>query len=169
LQRTAELESMKYDIWIGVDPRYMSSMASTLGGSSNPALGMLANLRGLSLGIYLRDKIRFEVGVEAPSAEMAERMLAAYQQMEARKSRKDPVEGQVWSSVEGAKLQFIAIVEANQLKTGLGLDAADTRMITALTGPLIQSLAGLASAPRQATAGPPAAAAAGTIVIQGLN
>src|SRR5258708_2420333 len=88
LPRWAELESLKYDIWVGVDPRYVSSMASTLGGGSNPALGMLANLLGLSLGIYLRDTIRFEVGVEAPSAEIAERMLVAYQQTEARKSRK---------------------------------------------------------------------------------
>jgi hypothetical protein len=170
LQQTATLEGMKYDIWIGVDPRHLGNLGSALGGSSNQAqaLGMLANLRGLSLGVYLRDKIRLEVGVDAPSPEIVERMLAAYRQMEARRSGKDPIEGQVWASVEGAKLRLIAIMEANQLKSGLGLDAATTQIIASQMGPLIQALAGLASAPRQPSADP-SKAQPGTIVIQGLN
>src|SRR6185503_19056253 len=95
LQQTATLESMKYDVWVGIDPRFLPAVGSMMGIAPNPTMSLLTNLRGVSLGIYLRDQIRVEAEVEAPSAEMAQRMLAAHQQQQ-----KDP-KSQEWVTVEG--------------------------------------------------------------------
>jgi hypothetical protein len=165
LQQTATLESQKYDVWVGVDPRHLASMGSLLGGGSNQATAMLANLRGFSVGIYLRDQIRIEAGLEAPSPDIAQRMLAAYQQMQARQKSGQE---QVWTTVEGAKLQFIAIVDPAQFKGGPGFDSAAAQMMAPQIGPLLHALAGLGSTPRPASAEPPNPSQ-GKIVIQGLE
>jgi hypothetical protein len=91
-------------------------------------------------------------------------MLAAYRQAEAKE--KEPAGTQVWAAVEGAKLKFTAIMAPNQLKLDADFDDA-AKMIGPQLAPLIQALAGLASAPRLAGDGPPKAQQ-GTIVIQGL-
>jgi hypothetical protein len=169
LQKTATREALKYDAWIGFDPSHLASMASAVGGGSRPELAMLANLRGLSVGLYLRDQIRLEAALEAPSPETADRMLAAYQQMEAkRQGARDPMGGQVWATVDGAKLRFILIVEPSRLKDLPILDPATAQMIGPQITPLIQALAGLGSAPRSASATSPKPAQ-GAIVIQGLD
>jgi hypothetical protein len=164
LQQTATLEALKYDAWIGLDPRLLSSLAARLGGGSSQAMAMLTSQRSLSLGLYLRDQIRIEAQLEASSPELAERMLAAYRQAEAKE--KEPAGTQVWAAVEGAKLKFTAIMAPNQLKLDADFDDA-AKMIGPQLAPLIQALAGLASAPRLAGDGPPKAQQ-GTIVIQGL-
>lgn len=169
LQQAATREALKYDAWIGIDPRHLASMASAFGGGSNPAPGMLANLRGFSLGVYLRDQIRAEAALDAPSAEMAERMLAAYQQIQAKQpAGKDPLGGHVWVATEGAKLRFIKIIEASRLNQVPGLDAATAQMIGPHIAPLIQALAGLGSSAQAQTAAPPKPAQR-AIVIQGLE
>ena len=128
LQQTATREALKYDAWIGLDPRQLGAMASGLGGS-NPALAMLANLRGLSVGLYLRDELRLEAVLETPSPDMAARMLASYREMEAKRKVKDPMEGQIWAVAEGANLRFTEIVDASHLKSATAMDPAVTQMI----------------------------------------
>jgi hypothetical protein len=161
LQQLATLESLKYDAWIGIDPRYVAPMASIFGGGSNPALNRLASLRGISAGIYLRDQIRMEAALEAQSPEVAGRMLAAYQ------GGKEPM-GQEWVTVEGSTLRFIEIVDAGRL-TGLpGLDAAAMQKFAPQIATLIQELAALGSAPRSDSTADPKAPQ-GAIVIQGLG
>jgi hypothetical protein len=162
LQQTATLESMKYDVWVGIDPRHLPEIGSMMGVALTPGVSALANLRGLSLGIYLRDQIRVEVELEAPSPEMAQRMLAAYQQQQ--KDAKD----QVWVSAEGAKVRYIAIGDAKELTTGGDLDAATMKAIAPQIGSAIQALAKLGGAPR-ADAPTPRKQPLGAIVIQGLD
>src|SRR5258708_38856039 len=54
LQQAATREALKYDVWIGVDPRHLTSIASSLVGSPIPA-PVLAAIRRLSLRVDLRD------------------------------------------------------------------------------------------------------------------
>jgi len=164
LQQTATLEALKYDAWIGIDPRRLASIASAFGGASNPALGVAANLRGISAGLYLREQIRMEAAVDAPSPDAAERMLAAYQAKQ--QGAREPM-GQEWVTVEGTTLRFIEIVEASRLKGIPGLDAA-TAQIAPQIAPLIKALAGMSSAPRSAEVAAPQSAHGGVITIQGL-
>ena len=126
LQQAATREALKYDVWIGVDPRHLASMASSFGGSPVPA-PVLAAIRGISLGVYLRDQLRMEASLDAPSPDVAERMLAAYQQAEAK--RPAPKGRQVWVTVEGAKLRYVEIVELSRLKDLTVLDASTAQML----------------------------------------
>jgi hypothetical protein len=161
LQQTATLESMKYDVWVGIDPRYLTNVGSMLGVAPSAAMSMLTNLRGLSVGIYLREQIRIEAGIEAPSPEIAQRMLAAYQQ-------KAAANGHVWVNADGAKVQYIAIVDAKELSAGAGLDASTAQMIGPQIGSAIQALAKLGGSPRPDNSATPKQAP-GAIVIQGLK
>jgi hypothetical protein len=163
LQQAATLEALKYDAWIGLDPRRLASIASAFGGGSNPALAMVANLRSLSVGLYLRDQIRMEAVVDTLSPDTAERMLAAYQAKQ--QSVRAPI-GQEWVTAEGSKLRFIEIVEASRLKSLPGFDAATAQMAPQIA-PLIRALAGMGAAPQSdgAAASQPAQ---GAITIQGL-
>ena len=165
LQQAATREALKYDAWIGVDPRHLASITSALGGGSNPGLAALAQMRGVSIGLYLREQIRMEALLDAASPDMAERMLAAYRQAEAKQGGKDPMGGQVWATIEGAKLRFIQIVEASRLRDVPGLDATTAKLIGSQIAPLIQALAGSGSRSASAAAPKPAQ---GAIVIQGL-
>jgi hypothetical protein len=164
LQQAATLEAMKYDAWIGLDPRRLASMASAFGGGSNPALTMAANLRGISVGLYLRDQIRMEAAVDAPSPDAAERMLAAYQ---ARQQSVNAPLGQEWVTTEGSQLRFIEIVVARRLKSLPGFDAATAQMAPQIA-PLIRTLAGMSSAPQSESVAAPQPAQ-GVIMIQGLD
>ena len=161
LQQTATLESMKYDVWLGIDPRYLLTIGSMLDIAPSPAMSMLTNLRGVSLGIYLRDQIRIEGRLEAPSPEIAERMIAAYRQ---RKESND----HVWVAAEGATVRYIAIVEARELTAGAGLDSATAQRIAPHIGSVIQALAKLSGAPRPDSSELPKQPP-GVIVIQGLG
>jgi hypothetical protein len=166
LQQTATREALKYDAWVGVDPRQMGSLASAMGGKSSQALAMLANLRGISVGVYLREQLRMEAVLETPSPDMAARMLAMYQQQ--AKPGKD--EGQIWAVTEGANLRFTEIVDASHLKGATELDPAVAQMIGPQIASLMQSLTG--SKPQSASAAAPAStpkASPGRIVIQGLD
>jgi len=167
LQQAATREALKYDAWIGVDPRQLASMASALGSSSNPALGMTASLRGVSLGLYLRDQIRLEALLETPSSGMAEQLLAAYRQAESRRKQgNDPFDGQMWAAVEGASLRFTAIADLSHLKNAIGIDPAVAQMM----GPQIAALLQVFGGPQpQAASAPPPKATPGKIVIQGLD
>jgi hypothetical protein len=165
LKQTATLEAMKYDAWVGVDPRHLAALAAAFGGGANPSLAMLGNLRGFSMGIYLRDQIRIEAALEAPSADVAARLLAAYQQSAAKQPVKD--KEQVWVTTEGAKLRYIQIVELSQLKSVPGLDGAVSQVLGSQITPVIHALAGMGSR-SSATATAPKAAQGG-IVIQGLD
>jgi len=152
LQQTATREAMKYDAWIGFDP---SSLGS-LGVGSNATFAALANMRGLSVGLYLRDQIRVEALIDAPSVEIANRMVAAYRQ---------PRGGsQTWVTAEGTQVRYIEITEASRLKDTTVFDAATARMIGSKIAPIIQALAATPR-PTEATA---AAKPQGAIVIQGL-
>ena len=167
LQQAATREALKYDVWIGVDPRHLASMASSFGGSPVPA-PVLAVIRGISLGVYLRDQLRMEASLDAPSPDVAERMLAAYQQAEAK--RPAPKGRQVWVTVEGAKLRYVEIVELSRLKDLTVLDASTAQMLGPQIAPLIQALTGLGSAHGSAAApSPKPAQQGGAIVIQGLD
>jgi hypothetical protein len=169
LQQAATLEALKYDLWVGVDPRQLASLAASFGGASNPGLNMLASLRSISVGLYLSDQIRMEAALEAQSPEMAGRMLAAYQEKEAKQqSGKEPM-GQEWITAEGATVRFIEIVEASRLKGLPGFDAATAQKMTTQIAPLIQALAGIGSARQSDSAAAPTPAAQGAIVIQGLD
>jgi len=156
LQQTATREALKYDAWIGIDPRHLASVASVFGAASTPGLSGLGNLLGLSAGLYLRDQIRLEASLDTPSAELAERMLAAFE-----KSRQPD---QVWVSTEGAKVRFIQIVEAKSLKS---LPGFDPQLMGSKIAPLIQSLAASNVGAQSANAGP--SKPTGAIVIQGLS
>lgn len=168
LQQAATQEALKYDAWIGVDPRRLASVASAFGGGQNPTLNQLAVLRGLSVGLYLRDQIRLELELDAPSPDIANRMLAAHSQLEAKQQAgRNMMGGQVWASVEGTKLRFIEVVDARGLKNFSGLDEATAKMIGGQIAPLLQALAHLGPArhPDSDTPKP----AQGAIVIQGLT
>ena len=58
LQQTAVRKAQKYDVWVGVDPRHLASLASALGAPPNQGLAVLSNFRAISVGLYLRDQIR---------------------------------------------------------------------------------------------------------------
>jgi len=168
LQQAATREALKYDVWIGVDPRHLASMASSFGGSSPIPAPLLAVIRGISLGVYLRDQLRMEASLDAPSPDVAERMLAAYQQAEAK--RPAPKGRQVWVTVEGAKLRYVEIVELSRLKDLTVLDASTAQMLGPQIAPLIQALTGLGSVHGSAAApSPKPAQQGGAIVIQGLD
>ncbi len=178
LQQTATREALKYDAWFGLDPRQLVSMASTLGaskmgGDANQALAMLGNLRGLSIGLYVRDQLRMEAVLETASPDMAARMLAAYQESEAkRKQGKAPLEGQIWAVTEGANLRFIEIVDPSHLKSATAMDPMVAQMIGPQIASLMQTLTGSkpqSNAPQSASAAPPKASTPGKIVIQGLD
>jgi hypothetical protein len=156
LQQVATREALKYDAWIGFDPARLTSVASALGAAATPGMRSLGNLRGLSAGLYLRDQIRIEASLDAPSPDLAERMLAVYEKAGANRQGE-----QVWVTAEGAKLRYIEIMEANHLKSMHGLD-----MIAPQIGPLIRALATSGSAQQSATAA--ASKPAVPIVIQGL-
>jgi len=166
LQQAATREAMKYDAWVGVDPRHLASMASIFGGSPIPA-PVLAAIRGISLGVYLRDQLRMEASLDAPSPDVAERMLAAYQQAEAK--RPAPKGRQVWVTAEGAKLRYVEIVEFSRLKDLTILDDSTAQMLGPQIAPLIQALSGLGSAQGSASVPSPKPAQKGPIVIQGLD
>jgi len=108
-----------------------------------------------------------EASLDAPSPDVAERMLAAYQQAEAK--RPAPKGRQVWVTVEGAKLRYIEIVELSRLKDLTVLDASTAQMLGPQIAPLIQALTGLGSAQGSAAAPSPKPAQQGAIVIQGLD
>jgi hypothetical protein len=167
LQTAATEEGLKYDAWIGIDPRHLAALASAFGGgSSAQSLGMLSNLRGISVGLYLRDQLRMEAVLDTPSPDIAERMLVAYRQAEAKqRAGKDP--GQVWVNTEGSKVRFVEIVDAKDIKNAEILDPEMTRMFKPYLSSLTQSLAQLSTAPAQAQAKPKASP--GVIVIQGLD
>jgi hypothetical protein len=168
LQQTATVESQKYDIWIGADPRNLGSMASMFGASSQAAQAM-SILRGVSMGIYVRDQIRVEIGIEAPSPDAAQKMLAAYQQEEARKKNgeKDAFAGQTWVSAQGSKLQFIGIADLTELKTDPEFQAMLSKLIGPQVGPALQALAARGASPRPASEAPKTQP--GVIMIQGLD
>jgi hypothetical protein len=168
LQQTATVESQKYDIWIGADPRNLGSMTSMFGGSSQMAQAM-SILRGISLGIYLRDQMRVEIGIEAPSPDAAQKMLAAYQQEEAKKKKgeKDAFGGQTWVSAQGSKLQFIGIADLTELKTDPEFQAVMAKLIGPQVGPALQALAARGASQRPAAEGPKTQP--GVIMIQGLD
>ncbi len=155
LQQTATKEALKYDAWVGIDPSHMVTVMSALGAPLTPQTRSLGNLRGLSAGLYLRDQIRMEAALDAPSPELAERMLAAFE-----KNSKSQGE-QVWVSAEGAKLRYIEIVEGSRVNAMTGLDTIAPKMV-----PLIRALA--ASEVTRQPAAAPTAKPAGPIVIQGL-
>jgi hypothetical protein len=159
LQATATEEAMKYDLWVGLDPRQLASMASVFGTPSTNALNAFAQLRGISLGFYLRDQIRIEALVEAPSPEIAERMLAAYENAPQQET------GQIWTSVEGTRLRYIEIVDPAKLSNSPMFDDAISKTMLVKLAPLFQSLA------RQSPSKAPVAPrpSTGAIVIQGLN
>ncbi len=176
LQQTATREALKYDAWIGLDPRQLTSMASSLGaskmgGGPNPALAMLGNLRAISVGLYVRDQLRMEAVLETSSPDMAARMLAAYQESEAKaKAGRDQSEGQIWAVVEGSNLRFTEIVDASHLKSATTMDPAVAQMIGPQIASLIQTLAGSKPAQSASAAAPPKASpSSGKIVIQGLD
>jgi hypothetical protein len=168
LQQTAVREAQKYDIWVGVDPRHLASLASALGAVPNQGFAVLSNFRAISVCLYLRDQIRMEAALDAGSPDIANRLLANFQQKDTR--QQDPLGTQVWSSVEGSTVRFIAIVDANRLRTVPGFDAARAQMTGWQMAPLIRALAGLDAA-RESTPAEPSATSAPTpaaIVIQGL-
>jgi hypothetical protein len=160
LQQTATREALKYDLWIGIDPRRLVSMAAAFGARPNPAMNGLANLRGISLGIYLRDEIRVEALMDAPSPEIADRMLAAYQEQQQQGKA-----GRVWTTVEGARLRYVEIAQLSQLTESPLFDPDTARIIQPHIDRLIQSLSSLAQPPAPA----PKPASTGPIVIQGLG
>ena len=164
LQQAATREALKYDAWFGVDPRLLASLAHGRGAAANQLFSSLANLRGLSLGLYLRDQIRLEVALETPSPDIADRMLAAYHQKP--QGGNSIMGGQTWLTAEGAQLRLIEIVEARGLKEIPGLDDGLAQMIGPQMAQLIQTLAN--SAPGTAAAATPKRAP-GAIVIQGLT
>jgi hypothetical protein len=127
-------DSFKYDAWIGVDPRYLSSVASAFGEQLSPAMAGLANLRALSLGLYLRDNLRLEASFDMTSADLAECLAAALQQANAR--QKKP--GQRWVTAEGAKVSYVEIVEPGELKDfpRFEVTGAIGRQVTGLLGSL---------------------------------
>jgi hypothetical protein len=124
---------------------------------------MLGNLRGLSIGLYLRDQLRLEAVLETPSPDMAARMLAGYQQAEAQ--RKDP-EAKIWAVAEGANLRFTEIVDASHLKEATAIDPAVSQMLAPQIASLMKALTG--SKPQSASVATPKASP-GVIVIQGLD
>jgi hypothetical protein len=160
LQQTATREALKYDLWIGVDPKHLPSIAAAYGARSNPTINALSNLRGISLGVYLRDQVRVEALMEAPSAEIAGRMLAAYQEQPRENT-------QVWKTVEGTQLRYIEISELKQLTESPLFDADTARIIQPQIDRLIRSLAGLTAQPASVVA--PKPPSSGLIVIQGLD
>jgi hypothetical protein len=174
---TATEESMKYDFWIALDPRFLGAMAanSGAGGAKAEMQAALAVMRGLTLGIYLRDQIRFEASIEAPSAEIANRMLGAYREMEAqqKESKDNPFGNQIWASTDGAKLRFIAIADPAKFNGSSEMGSDGAKLLGPQLGPLLQALSALSSQP--AAAAPVAASTEppkqqrGTIVIQGLE
>jgi hypothetical protein len=164
LQQTAAREAQKYDLWVGVDPRHLASLASAFGGVPNQGFAVLSNFRAISVGLYLRDQIRLEAALDAGSPDIANRLLANFQQTK----QQDPFGTQVWSSAEGATVRFIAIVDANRLRNVPGLDSARAQMTGWQMAPLIRTLAGLDAA-RQSTPAEPSTAAPAAIVIQGLG
>src|SRR5258708_3986405 len=153
---------------MGVEPRHLASMASSFGGSSPIPAPVLAARRGISLGVYLRDHLRMEASLDAPSPDVAERMLAAYQQAEAK--RPAPQGRQGWVTVEGAELRYVEIVELSRMKDLTVLDASTAQMLGPQTAPRSQALTGLGSAQVSAAApSPKPAQKGGVIVIQGLD
>jgi len=163
LQAAATREALKYDAWFGVDPRLLASLARGRGAGANELLSSVANLRGLSFGLYLRDQIRLEVAMETPSPDIADRMVTAYQQK--RLGSNNILGGQTWLAAEGAQLRFVEIVEVRGLKDIPGLDADLAQMIGPQMGPLIQSLANMNSVSAAQTTKP----SQGAIVINGLS
>jgi hypothetical protein len=164
LLQEATREALKYDVWIGIDPRHLTSLAASFGVRSNPTLSSLGALRGISLGIYLRDQLRVEASVDTPSPEIAERLLESYEQAQANQGK-----GQAdltWAGVEGKNVRFIEIAGAAQLKEFDGLDEDTARMIRPYFTQLIQSLATLSPRPAEPARPKPSQ---GAIVIQGLN
>jgi hypothetical protein len=141
---------MKYDIWIGFDPGSVGSLGA------GPSFAGLSSMRGLSVGLYLRDQVRVEALIDAPSPEIANRMLAAYKQKGG---------SQTWVTAEGSQVRYIEIAEGSRLKEAMALDAATSQLIGAKIAPLIQALA---SAPRPTEAAAIAKPQGGAIVIQGL-
>ena len=165
LQRTATREALKYDAWSGVEPRYIAALASAHGGGTNQLSGLVANIRGASFGLYLRDQLRLEIALETPSPDIADRMLTAYQQKQQASNK--ALGGQTWVTAEGAQLRFIAIVEGREIKEIPGFDASLAQMIGPQVASLVQSLANRNSVPGTAAAEPPKPTQ-GAIVIQGL-
>jgi len=155
-------DSMKYDAWIGVEPRYLSSLASAFGQQLSPAMAGLASLRSLSLGLYLRDHIRLEASFDTASADLAERLVAALQQANAREKKP----GQRWVTAEGTKVSYIEIVEERELKdfpkfevTG-AIGQQVTGLLRSLTNPAVAARSAEPAAPKTTP---------GAIVIQGLD
>ncbi|MEO7653688.1 MAG: hypothetical protein ABIZ80_24785, partial [Bryobacteraceae bacterium] len=171
LLRVGTLEGMKYDIWMGIDPRYLRSAGFGLAQTSSEEIDILSRLNGMSAGLYVRDQIRVEAMVEAPSPEMADRMLAAYREMEAKEKPGDnPFGKQIWASTEGSKIRFVAIADLARLKDTAGFHNDAAQMIGPQLGPLIQAITALKSGNRPASAQSPAQPKAqqGAIVINGL-
>lgn len=100
--------------------------------------------------------------METPSADIADRMVTAYQQKQLGSN--NVMGGQTWLTAEGAQLRFVEIVEARALKDIPGLDAGLAQMIGPQMGTLVQSLAKMSPASAAQTTKP----AQGAIVIQGL-
>jgi hypothetical protein len=109
----------------------------------------------LSAGLYLRDQIRLEAAMDTPSADLAARMVTAY---EAKRQT-----GQVWVSAEGAKVRYIEIVDASRMKSLPGLDV---QTLGTKIAPLIQALAASGAGAQSQSAAAPKPS--GAIVIQGL-
>jgi hypothetical protein len=164
LQKAATLEALKFDTWVGLDPRRMAPMVSALGGGSNPGLAMVANMRSISVGVYLRDQVRMEATLDTPSPDAADRMLATYQ---AKPQSGIGRVGQEWVTTEGSKIQFIAIVEARRFKSLPGFDTATAQMGSQIA-PLIRALAGIGQASQSGSIAAPKPAH-GAIMIQGLD
>jgi hypothetical protein len=164
LQQAATREGLQYDAWFGVDPRLLTSLVRGRGGEVNQLVSSLANLRGVSFGIYLRDQIRLEVAMDTPSPEIADRMITAYNQKQLGSN--NILGGQTWLTAEGARLRFIEIVDGRALKDIPGLDAGVAQMIGPQMGPLIQSLANINTA---SAAEPAKPSSPGAIVINGLS
>ncbi len=81
-------DSMKYDAWIGVEPRYLSSLASAFGQQLSPAMAGLASLRSLSLGLYLRDHIRLEASFDTASGKSLAYIVPIVNHILRRRSRR---------------------------------------------------------------------------------
>ncbi len=166
LQQAATREALKYDAWIGLDPKQMASFAPSFGREANPVLGIMGSLRGISIGLYLRDQLRIEAVFETQSPDMAARLLAAYQDQAKAASRQGfrAWGSATWMVVEGASLRFTEIVDAGHLKEVAALNPAVAKMI----GPQISSLVqGLAQSKPQSAAAVDSKTPQGKILIQG--